>query len=213
MKNIYIRIVPKNLVRFAFSLTDEGAGVLSCGGWRIWTSHNDTYISSKTLEGTWKASLHGDIAWRVAATSENMSSERRVLPEGSDRAPWKFAPTAFSDGKRLAFVVAVNRNALLEEHTDPREIQVPATPRWDTLTTVRIWMTEPGMTLQVDAQVGQTLSLSNGRKLWIEHKYEVVDGWDNVPQLPAASAMLEVKTPEKDGVLAPGFLISGVYLG
>lgn len=202
----------KQLVRFNFAI-DEGPNAgLHCGGWRVWCTGEDTYITTKSLNGTWKTSLHGDVAWQTAITSENIRSNSPRLRPGEDRAPWKYEVPAFVDGKRLAFVIAVTRSALLPGQVSQKEIQVPTKDAWNLIRLVRVWMTEPGVKLEGLEFVGNPLFLQSGRCVWLDTVEQTMAGWSTTPDKPAAGLLVEVLTPGQHGTQSPGFLVKGVHM-
>src|SRR5687768_13810239 len=103
----------KQIVRFRFGIDEGENAALVSAGWRLWVNGEDTYLTAKSLDGTWKLSLHGDAAWRLAVTKEHQQQAERPVWMDTDRAPWKFEPTPWAQGRRLAFVVAVARGALM----------------------------------------------------------------------------------------------------
>lgn len=211
--SVYVQRMVKQLVRFSFAIAEGPNAGLLCGGWRVWCTGEDTYITSKSLDGTWKTSLHGDEAWRTAVTSENMRSDSPRVPLGLDRAPWKYDVPSFIDGKRLAFVVAVARSAMLPGQRSQKEIQIPTGDEWNVIQLARIWMTEPGVTLEGLDFIGNPLSLQSGRRVWLDTVAEVVPGWNTNPEPPAVGSMVQVLTPDSHGVRSPGLLVKGVRLG
>lgn len=203
----------KQILRFSFSIDAGPNSGLLCGGWRVWCTGEDTYITAKSLNGTWKTSLHGDEAWRTAVTAENMHSEFPVFTPGEDRAPWKYEVPTFNDGKRLAFVVAVARSAMLPGQKDQKEVQIATQDAWNVIQLARIWMTEPGVSLEGLDVIGEPLSLKSGRRVWLDTVAEIVPGWSTSPESPAVGSMVEVITPESHGSLSPGLLVKGIQLG
>lgn len=201
----------KDKVAFAFTILSGPNAGLTCGGWRVWTHAEDTFITTKDLGGVWKASLHGEVAWRVALTKEHATSAESVLPRKHDRAVWKFAPTPFINGRRLAFAIGVTRGALLPMSLSAKELHIPVEDRWDALTVAYVWMTEPGVRLNEENHqlVGGPLRLESGRQVWVSADMEP---WKGPPESKPVSAALVVLTPEKNAVRAPGFLLRGVYL-
>lgn len=179
----------------------------------MWCTGEDTYITSKTLAGTWKTSLHGDEAWRTAVTSENMRSSSPSLPLGSDRAPWKYDVPPFLEGKRLAFVVAATRSAMLPGRKSQKEIQIPVEDKWNVIQLVRIWMTEPGVNLENLDFIGPPLELQSGRRVWIDTVTEDIPEWDASPEKSARGSLVEVLTPQLHGTKSPGLLVRGFRLG
>jgi len=105
---------------------------LTLSGWRLQVRKEDTYIIAKTVGGIWKTSLHGDVAWRHAMTREHVDSGAPPQLTG-DRAAWRFTPTEYVNGQRLAFVVATARSCFRPETLDTREAQIPVEDRWDRL--------------------------------------------------------------------------------
>jgi hypothetical protein len=121
----------RNTLRYAFAITQEPNAGLRCGGWRIGRTREDTYITATSVGGLWKASLHGDASWRVAVTEENQRSDNPGLAGGHRNAPWKFDPTDFKNGRRLAFAIAVTRAALTHESVMANESVIEVEDRWD----------------------------------------------------------------------------------
>jgi len=196
---------------FSFEITSGPNAGLRCGGWRVWTRKEDTYITTAELGPKWKASLHGDVAWQVAITRENAASPDRLLPVGHDRAPWKFTPPPFIDGRRLAFAIAVSRGALRPDPpVEGDEHTIIAEDRWDLVTVAQVWMTEPGAALGIEPSLGP-LALASGRQVWVAGAWEEVEPMD--PEPVPVSAMIEPMWPEKHGVTAPGYMVRGVHLG
>ena len=200
-------------LRYAFAITRGPNAGLGCGGWRIWTNNEDTYITATSVGGIWKASLHGDVSWRVAPTKENDESGEPILQDGHRNAPWEFKPTEFSGGERLAFVIAVSRNSLIRQAVDPsRETIIEVADRWDRLTALYVRMTEPAVALDpLYAVVGGPLPLINGRQVWVTTGEEVIDPYD--PEPAPVSLMIQPVSPQNDGVSAPGFVVRGVNIG
>ena len=128
----------------------------------------DSPIDDQQVGGIGKASLHADESWRVAMTREHQDSGKApILTDGHRYAQWEFTPTDFEDGGRLAFVIATFRNALVREQLDPRDTVVEVGDRWDRLTAIYVWMTEPGVTLKAHNIIGGPLALSSGRRVWV----------------------------------------------
>jgi hypothetical protein len=196
-------------LRYAFAITTGPNAGLRVGGWRLWTHQEDTYIAVKG--NPWKASLHADASWRVAVTSEHQGSGRLPVVPGGRATSWDFTPTRFESGGRLAFVIAVFRNALIEQQPDPKETLIEVADRWDRLTAIYVWMTESGVTLNAAAVVGGPLPLNSGRRVWITAGEESIPPSD--PEPVPAGALIEPLGPANDDVTAPGFLVRGVNLG
>lgn len=200
----------RDRVRFAFTIADGPNAGLSCGGWRLWVHGDSTYLTGTSVGGIWKASLHGDIAWRYAATREHMRSDRPVLP-GHDRVQWTFTPPPFVSGGRLAFAIAATRGALRREQLDTREVHIRVHDRWDQVTVAYVYMTEPSVDFRPSRLVAGPLALSNDRRVWL------TAGTEGVAPIEAesipVSVMVEPKWPEQHGVAAPGLVLRGVHLG
>lgn len=204
----YADLVARQRLRFAFTLTEGPNAGLSCSGWRLWVNREDTYITAKSLEGKWKTSLHGDEAWQHAVTIEHLRSPNPVYNR-PDRAAWKFTPTVFQNGGRLAFVIAVTRGALLPQTADAREHHIPVADRWDQVTKACVWMTEPDVDFASAMLLGGPLRLASGRRVWLAYGVEMLPG-GNEPEEPCIGAMVQPMSPEADGVAAPGLLLRGV---
>lgn len=196
------------MVRFAFTVNEGPGAGLTCGGWRLWTSKEDTYLTAKPFGHVWKVSLHGDAAWRCAVTAEHTRSPNPVWKE-HDRAPWRFAPTPFADGERLAFAVCVTRGALRPEALDPAESHIRVEDRWDRLTLAYVLMTEPGHRLEGHSRVvAGPLPLDSGRAVWLTAGSEAVEACESGP-VPTGT-MVEPMWPERHGVRAPGMMVRGI---
>lgn len=202
----------RNTLRYAFAITHGPNTGLRCGGWRIWTHNEDTYITAKTLGGLWKASLHADVSWRVALDKKNEQSDHPLLVDGHRNAPWEFVPTEFKDGRRLAFGIVATRGALTHESVNADDLVIEVDDRWDRVVVLSVWMTEPGVTLDPAYQViGGPLPLTSGRSVWTAVSAIPVEPID--PEPVPASTMIEPVSPEQDDVAAPGFLIRAVNIG
>jgi hypothetical protein len=140
--------VPKQIIRFAFTINEGPNAGLTSGGWRVWVNKEDTYITPAEAGDTWKCSLHADAAWRWAVTTEHLRSSNPVWTE-PDRAPWKFKPTDFVNGRRLAFVICTFRHALLPLALKPKDLHIPFEDRWDRAILANIWMAEPGVEIPI----------------------------------------------------------------
>lgn len=198
-------------LRFNFRLQDGPHSGLSCGGWRVWTNAEDTYITAKSLRDTWKVSLHGDEWWAAGVTKENSLREDTVLPAGQPRAVWRFQPTPFVDGHRVAFAIGVFRHALLPGESDTREFVIDVPDRWDILSLALVRMTEPGV--EPDPMwtiVGGPLPLISGRRVWVTSHGEEIP--PSKPEPMAVSSMIEPWTPETHGVASPGWIVKGVHV-
>ena len=206
------RMSKKPMLRFAFTIAEGPNAGLTSGPWRAWTKGEDCYITPRAPDDVWKVSLHSDVAWRLAMTSEHVASgELPHLPEGVDRAMWKFKPTEFVDGRRLAFAIATTRAALLPGALIETDLHIAVRDRWDEVTVAYFWMTEPDVELSgVDRRVGEPLLLQSGRRLWLSAGVEQVSG---EPEPMADGAVIVPMSPENDDVAAPGLMIKGVRLG
>ncbi len=157
----------REVVRFAFTVAEGPGAGLTCGGWRLWTSNEDTYLTAKPFGHVWKVSLYGDAAWRLAVTAEHARSPDPVW-SGADRAPWRFEPPPFADGERLVFAVCVARGALRPQPLDPAESHIRVEDRWDRVTVACVRMTEPGRRLEGHSRaVAGPLPLASGRAVWL----------------------------------------------
>ncbi len=201
--------MPKKKVRFAFTVAEGPNQGLTSGGWRVWANKEDTYIAPAGMGSIWKGSLHGDDAWRWAVTQEHLSSGAEPVWTEPDRAPWKFTPTPFVDGRRLAFVICTMRHALRDLPIDPRDIQVPVQDRWDTGTLAMVWMAEPGESIPDDpSMVGYPLELVSGRRVWVTVAIEKLPY--DTEQEPGAISSAILISPDEDR--APGLTHVGVFL-
>lgn len=198
-------------VRFTFALLNDAGSSLSCGGWRVWTNAEDTYITATSLRDTWKVSLHGDQWWASAITRENAKRADTVLPPGHDRTMCRFEPTVFQDGHRIAFAIGVFRHALLPGPLHPREAVVEVPDRWDTLTLALVRMTEPD--IEPDPEwhlIGGPLPLASGRQVWVTEHYNRVPPMEPEPQ--ATGSMIESWSPQTHDVASPGWIVKGVHV-
>lgn len=202
-------------LRFAFTIPSGPNAGWTLAGWRLWVSGEETYITAKTVGGVWKTSLHGDVAWRHAMTREHVESGRLPLLQGSeDRATWKFSPTPFIDGTRLAFVVAAARSCLRPGKLDAREAQIAVEDRWDRLHVAKVWMTEARADTGLAEHprlLGDPFALSNGRRVWVTADAEAVASAE--PEPVADSVILKPLWPEEHDVAAPGLLAVGARWG
>lgn len=199
-------------LRFAFTIAEGPNAGLTNGGWRLWINGDTTYLTTKPLEGSWKVSLHGDKAWRVAMTKEHLLTEQPVWSPDQDRAPWKFDPPPFVGGRRMAFAIAVTRGCLRPELLDDSELHIAVQERWDVVTVAYVWQAEPGLAVEPSARpVGEVLTMKNGRQVWMTADTE--DVGPHEPEPIPVSSMVEPQSPAEHGVRAPGLLIRGVHLG
>jgi hypothetical protein len=202
--------MPKQLIRFTFAITTGPCVGLTTGGWRLWVHGDDTYIADKAIGAMWKTSLHGNVAWRLAATQEAMAGEAPPVPPGTDRALWKFDPPPFVNGGRRAFFVAATRGCLRPDRLDERDVVIEVDDRWDQMTYAMVWMTEPTFRLVHPRIIDGPLSLASGRNVWLTAGAEALPPCD--PEPIPASSMAEPLWPEKHGVPCPGIVVRGVHL-
>lgn len=198
-------------MRFAFRVTEGPNAGLSCGGWRVWTHDEGTYITATSLNDTWKVSLHGDEWWAAQVTAENAARADTILPAGQPRAMWRFQPTAFVDGHRVAFAIGALRHALRPERVDDRETVIDVPDRWDVLSLALVRMTEASVELDPAwPLVGGPLTLTSGRRVWVTSHADPVTptGPEPVPE----STMIEPWTPETHDVISPGWIVKGVHI-
>ncbi|MFJ2222135.1 hypothetical protein ACIOFY_19120 [Streptomyces anulatus] len=201
----------KRKIRFAFTIQHGENSGLTSGSQRVWTSREDTYLTSVSLSGTWKVSLHAEVAWRIAVTSEHMRSENPVLPPGEDRAPWEFSPTEWVNGRRLAFVLAASRGALINRPLETADAHIAVEDRWNQITMAQIWMTEPGVDLPKGVRlIGGPLPLASGRRVWVTADTQDVPGEQE--WTVASGIMAEPLLPQTHDVSAPGLLLRGVHV-
>lgn len=194
-------------LRYAFAITQGPNAGLGCGGWRIWTHGEDTYIAAKG--NPWKASLHSDASWRVAVTSEHVTSGKLPIVPGGRATSWEFEPTRFEHGGRMAFAIAVPRNSLIPITLSPAETVIEIADSWDRLTVLYVWMTEPGIDLQTQGGiVGGPLYLKSGRQVWVTPCEEFVDPYPSEP-VPSGQ-LIEPRWPAEHDVRAPGFMVRGI---
>lgn len=198
-------------LRFGFEITAGPNSGLAFGGCMVKVHRDDTYITVGSVGGVWKTSLHGDDHWRHGMTKEHVESGRfPPLGEGVDRAAWKFQATPFVEGVRVAYVVVVGRDALLQERRDPGEATIVVEDRWDQDTMAIVWMTEPGADQRLEeypALVGGPLRLANGRGVWVTRA--VHPATPAVPEPPPPAVAVFPLLPEKHKVTAPGLLVLG----
>lgn len=158
----------------------------------------------------------GDESWRLAHTSEDVNGTSPVLPAGHDRAPWKFTPPEFVEGKRRSFAVAATRGSRrhvggCSRYPETRSRTSSGFPdRWDTIGMVYVWMTLPGVDFDDPGLLAEPMTLASGRRVWVTARIEPVDAIDPEP-LPV-SAMIEPLWQEEHGVPCPGMLLRGVHL-
>ncbi|MFQ1003675.1 hypothetical protein [Modestobacter sp. SSW1-42] len=78
-------------------------------------------------------------------TKEISLREDTIRQAGQPRAVWRFQPTPFVDGHRVAFAVGVFRHAPLPGESDTRECVIDVPDRWDVLSLGLVRMTEPSV--------------------------------------------------------------------
>jgi hypothetical protein len=201
--------MPNPRLRYAFAITDGPNAGLGCAGWRIWTHRDDTYIAAKG--NPWKASLHSDASWRVAVTSEHVTSGKLPIVPGGRATSWEFEPTPFEHGGRMAFAMAVPRNSLIPVQPSSTETIIEVADCWDRLTILYVWMTEAAFTLQAtQGFVGGPLQLEGGRQVWVTAREEFVEPYP--PEPVPAGQLIEPRWPGEHAVTAPGFMVRGVNI-
>jgi hypothetical protein len=124
---------------------------------------------------------------------------------------WRFDPTPFEDGHRIAFAVCVFRHALRPDSVDERETVIDVADVWDQATLALVRMTEPHV--EPDPAwdlVGGPLALSSGRRVWVTSHRESIAPMD--PEPLAAGAMIEPVNPKTHGVASPGWFVKGVHV-
>lgn len=197
------------IIRFSFRITSGPDAGLSVGQFRIWCHGDDTYVADVGVPA-WKTSLHGEVAWQTAETRESFTSPSPRL-SGGERAPWKFTPPDFVNGRRLAFVIGVTRGSLGNEHAPERYETVEVRDRWDELTKVNLWMGQPGVsTPSASERIGPVLGLSSGNRVWAAVGREPIAAV--VPEPLPVTAAIEPQIPGIHDVTAPGLLLWGVHV-
>lgn len=193
--------------RFAFRIVSGPCAGHGSVGWRLWVHDESVYLTAKSLDGTWKVSLHGDVAWRLAVTSEHLKTSHAPVWRGSDRAPWKFEPPDFVDGRRLCFVVAATRAAMLPS-ADTDDFDVVVEDRWDQLTSVFVWMTDPGIGFNEVGLIAGPFPLASGRRVWVTQERQKLPLAQ--PHSDIVGVLVEPLWPDHDNVTAPGLLLKGL---
>lgn len=195
--------------RFAFTIADGPNRNLTSGPFQVKVRGEDVYLFAEHMGETLKASFHADAAWRVAYTRDHAESDGSLVPAGHDRVMSEFEPTEFVDGGRIFFGIAFARGALRLLPIDGTHDHVAVNDRWDELTSVVLFMTEPGVGLGPTHQVaGGPLTLRSGRRVWITKQAQSID--PSEPHLPPPSAMLKQLVPGTHDVEAPGWLVVGL---
>lgn len=148
-------------------------------------------------------------------TREHVESGRPpLLPASGDRASWKFSPTPFIGGRRLAFVVGAARGCLRPGKLDARELHIAVEDRWDLVTVAKVWMTETGADTGLAEHprlVGDPFLLSSGRRVWVTADTEFVASVEPEP-IPDA-VIVKPLWPEEHDVAAPALLAVGARWG
>ncbi|WUA08674.1 hypothetical protein OG225_02710 [Nocardia sp. NBC_01377] len=200
----------RNRLRFAFTIREGQHAGWTSGSWRVWVNKEDTYIAAASIGGIWKASLHGDVAWRIAQTSENARSENPIIDPSIGRNLWEFDPVPFEDGGRMAFAIAPLRASYLPREIDTKDVHIAVEDRWDQIAVAYVWMTEPGIDFDADRRVGGPLTLTSGRRVWVSAGTEQVD---QLEEYDIVGSMIEPTIPGKHDVAAPGFVVRGLRWG
>lgn len=212
-KALYDLFVPRPpKIRFSFVIPDGPNAGYAGGSWILWTHKEDTYVAERDLGRTWKTSLHSNVAWQHAVTKEHASAPDSILPRGVDRALWKFRPTRFVSGQRLALILGVTRAAMRPSiDTVPWGNPIEVEDRWDRVTCAGVYMTERGVDPHFPASIiGGPLPLASGRRVWLAKRTEQIQG---EPEEGIVGRMVRPLTPETDGVPAPMLLLVGLRLG
>lgn len=201
-------------LRFAFKITEGPNAGLGCGGWRVWTHGEDTYVTSTSFGDKLKVSLHGEEAWQVAYTTEHARGTGSLVPAGMGRVVWTFDPTPFEEGRRRAFAVGVTRGSLrpIDDTRKADDDTIVVEDRWDMITVAQIWITEPEVALPdgVPSLAGP-LPLRSGRRVWVTPLWEETSPQD--PEPIPDSALVQFIRPEEVDVPCPGFIVVGANLG
>ncbi len=203
----------KTVLRFSFELDgDHRTQGLRLPGWRVLANKNDVYITTKSLGGTLKVSIHDEIRyqherpWLLAYTKEHMRSDRPLWPTDRDRTVHRFRPTDFENGIRRVFAIGVTRGCLRPNRRVDNEAVVGVPDRWDALTVVNILMTETNeLPSGWDLPTTPSLPLDNGRHVWIASNTEQVDEIDPEP-VPDGN-ILQVRDPDEHDVACPGLMV------
>ncbi len=193
----------KARIEFGFTIRNGTNICLTSGTWRVWVRKEDAYIAPTKLGGMWKCSLRGDL--------EHPSS-RNPVSRRLNRSLWKFVPTPFVNGRRLAFVVCTFRDALLRDFVDQNAMHVAVEDRWDQVNLGCVWMTEPHTDISStdECLLGGPLVLASGRRVWVTAKTESISGGKPEPQ--AIASIIEPTILGAHGVAAPGVIHRGVRL-
>lgn len=199
--------------RFNLLITEGPNSGLGAGPWRIWIHKDDIYVASANQVNIVKASLHASGKWRIGYTAEHMQSDQPLWPRSHDRAAWKFDPPPVVDGVQEAFVIASTRAALRPTPSDSREAVVTIDDRWDVLTGVRVWITEPHIEVAQRERLvfDEPLVLSSGRLVWLQAFAEYTEPRDPVP-VPVGQ-LIRVMIPGQNDVSCPGYLVVDVNVG
>ena len=197
-------------IRFTFAIRAGDNAGLGVGQFRVWCHGDDTYVADAGVP-QWKTSMHGEVAWRTAETAESHASPEARLPNGTDRAPWKYDPPEYIQGQRLAFVIGVTRGALRPSSVPERYQPIEVRDRWDELTKANVWMTQAGADVpDHPARIGPVLELACGARVWVSAGREPMEPIE--PEPVPISTLLEPQVPGVHEVTAPGALIRGVHL-
>ncbi|HMJ77435.1 MAG TPA: hypothetical protein VK507_15760 [Iamia sp.] len=167
-------------------------------------------MTAKTFAGKLKVSLHGDEAWQLAFTGEHARQPDSLVPPGHDRVMWKFDPTEFEEGRRLAFAIGVVRGALRPRETDAKEDPetIVVEDRWDLVTVAKVWMTEPGVVLDPGfAHLDPPMPLVGGRQVWVTVASEEIEPQE--PEPAPDAVIMKIMRPEEHDVSCPGVLLVG----
>lgn len=175
--------------------------------WSIWADHpsrggkakNDVYLSSRTLAGTLKVSLHQSGDWRIAFTSEYAKSqiESGIWPEQARRLDQWQRPAFKNNGILKALSILVPSSDL-EDY--PQNISNSKPVSWITTsavgTTIEFWVIFSKVAYELGnwpykSKLGtkclDSFPLANGEIVWIvygdintgKHLMENIRMWKN----------------------------------
>jgi hypothetical protein len=111
----------------------------------------------------------------------------------------------------MAFAIAVARNSLIPQTRHPAETVIEIADKWDRLTLLYVWMTEPGVNLEASGRLLEgPLPLSSGRQVWVTAGEERVD--PSPPEPVPTGQIVEPRIPGEHDVRAPGFIVRGLNI-
>ena len=110
------------------------------------------------------------------------------------------------------FAVGVFRNCLRPNPRAAKEAVVEVPDRWDALTVVNLLMTDDaGPPRDWDLVTSESLTLANGRRIWLVSNVEQIDHGEPEP-VPDGN-IIEIRDPDEHDVACPGFLLRPFFLG